>query len=673
MAIRSNGYGSPDLSRGLQEVLRKNGMQAHISRAADGGYEMIVLGHDSPVLNYKINEQQLRNLTNWGTNSANEKAYKTFTNIVKNDFNMPDNFVSARNAFGRVAMGLHGYRLGAGEYSLPPERRVPFFAPFSRNGRGWHGDFLAWAPRTEGFHLRRLGDHAYYAGGPMVAERPDGKIKPGEMRSGGYGFYYKGNRQETSVNVLDSLQVKEVGKVMKPLETAPRPPKGQAVPYSDAITSDVYFTADKFQEVLKTHGLVLDEEKKTLTVMSANTKVDLCYELKPQELEVLTSNRLGGSNGKNVYLDKAATLEDRLAVINNIIDKDFDTKVTKEMLESKDMVNLDLKPEVRAEVEKPFIEQERLLEQQRMRDRQEADRIRRDPNAINGREIAAIMGDKGWFQPVDHGRQMYVGEIRVEKIDGETIGGKDCYFMQAVINGRLVAHNISEKDYNKFLDLDDKHRLKMFDSVFKEVEIKDAHGKGFYQENKILPRQEERNIAAATSNSVDGEALRQFNEKKGFYRERAHGREVEVGQITVEPQEGGKYKMTAVIDGQAVSHEITQKQYDKFLRTDDYHRMQLFSKIFDEVEMKTRPGQGVNIGAAILAAIVAGTEFAGDMMTMGRSPRGPHPGPPPEIYETKVSFSKPGVASPADVAAANFRNQMESMGPAPEEGVRRGL
>ena len=676
MPIRNYHNGYPDVSQGLQDVLRRNGMQAHISRTADGGYQLTVLGHDSPVLNYTLNEQQLRHLTSWGTNSANEKAYKTFTGIVKNDFDMPDNFTSAQNAFGRVSMGLHGYRLGRGEY----------YAPFSR-GRGWHGDFIGWAPRTQSFHLRGIGDHAFYAGGPMVAERPDGRLKPGEMRSGGYGFYYKGRQQETAVDVLDNLQVT---KAMQEPQAAKRPPKGQAIPYSEAINERSAvtgaFTFDKFKEVLDSHGLVIDKEKKVLTVMSANAKVDLGYDLKPDELAIFTSNRLTGKTGRDVVLDEPASLEKRLEVINNIIGKDFDTKVTKEMLESKEIVPLDLKPEVRAEVEKPFIEydrqmrQQEMIAEQRMLDRQEADRIRRDPQAINGREIGAIMGDRGWFQPVEHGRQMYVGEIRVEKSTAPDNSGKDYYFMQAVINGRLVAHSISEKDFNKFIDLDDKRRLKMFDDVFKEVEIKNAHGKGFYQDDsmyithdgKTLVRAEKMSIAEATSKSVDGAALQEFNKKKGFYAERAHGRELEVRDISVEQQEEGKYRMTAVINGESITHEITQKQYDKFLATDDYHRMQLFSKIFNEADIKTRPGEGVHIGAAILAAIVAGTEVAADIMVLGHGPGGPHPGPPREIYESKVTFSKPGVVSPADVAQANFQSQMASLRE-PDEGVRRGI
>ena len=669
MAIRK--YTNPrelDLSTGLQEVLRKNGMQAHISLAKDGGRELIVLGHDSPVLTYKLNEKQVENLMGWGTTYENKKAYNTFASIVKDDFYMPQNFVSASNAFGRVAMGLHGYRIGHGEYGYDarPARRTPWFAPFSRQGRGWAGDFVGYAPRTEGFHLRRIGDHAYrpWGGGPMVTERPDNRVKPGEMLSGGYGFYFKGHQKETPVEVLDQISIEPK---IKPLEAAPRP-QGQGIPYSSVITSDVYFSNDKFQEVLKSHGIVIDEAKKTLTIQSNLSKVDLQYDLKPEELQKLMANKVSGKGGVSV--------DARLAIINEVIGKDFDTKLTKDMLETKELVSLDLNPEVRQEVEAPFIEQERrIAEQQRLAEaraeqRRESERIERDPNAINGREIQAILGNKGWFQPVANGREMVVGEIRVDK----TLNGT--YVMEAEVNGRLLAHSISAKDYQKFLDLDDAHRLKMFDKVFSEVEIKSAHGESLYQDDLYLAHdgqsivhQKEVDIQNATSNRVDGAALLEFNERKGFYRERAHGREVEVGNIQVDPTANGKYKMTAVINGQTISHEITQKQYDKFLAVDDYHRMQLFSKIFNEVDIKTRPGEGHNLGAALLAALVVGGEVMRDGLSVPHEPR-------PEIYETRTGpvYHKAGVVSPADVAAANFRSEEANLGvPGPDEGIRRGM
>ena len=116
MAIRKNtNPRMMDLQPEMQDILRRNGMQAHV--VSDGtGYRLVVQGHDSPLLTYDLTERQMLALTDWGTNSANKKAYNVFTSIVGKDFYMPKNFVHTRNANGRVAMGLHGYRIGIGEY-----------------------------------------------------------------------------------------------------------------------------------------------------------------------------------------------------------------------------------------------------------------------------------------------------------------------------------------------------------------------------------------------------------------------------------------------------------------------------------------------------------------------------------------------------------------------------
>ena len=175
------------------------------------------------------------------------------------------------------------------------------------------------------------------------------------------------------------------------------------------------------------------------------------------------------------------------------------------------------------------------------------------------------------------------------------------------------------------------------------------------------------NAEYATSNYVDGAALQDFKQHKGFYREIAHGREVEVGEIRVDKEVDGKYKMTAVIDGQSITHEITQKQYNKFLAVDDYQRMKLFSKIFNEVDIKTRPGEGVNIGAAILAALVATGEVLMDPMMRG---------PGPEIYKSRMPgtlYYKPGVVSPGEVAAANYELMDREARPDLRDGRGMGM
>ena len=69
----------------MRDLLMRNGMQAHIVPAGEG-YQLVVQGHDSPLLRYPISKQQFSALTDWGTNHANKKAYNTFTEIVKDDF-----------------------------------------------------------------------------------------------------------------------------------------------------------------------------------------------------------------------------------------------------------------------------------------------------------------------------------------------------------------------------------------------------------------------------------------------------------------------------------------------------------------------------------------------------------------------------------------------------------
>lgn len=152
---------------------------------------------------------------------------------------------------------------------------------------------------------------------------------------------------------------------------------------------------------------------------------------------------------------------------------------------------------------------------------------------------------------------------------------------------------------------------------------------------------------------MDGNDLGLIDENKGWFREGRHGREVTVDDIRVEPVQGegeAKYRMTAVIDGEVVSHEISQKQYEKFMALDDLHRMKLFSKVFKEVDMKDR--YPVGLGTKITAALFAGAVVTHDLL------RGPRPmpdiymeghrGPMPHVY------FKPGVDSPADVAARQF-------------------
>ena len=512
MTIRTNtNPRQMDLQPEMRTMLMRNGLQAHIAFDG-GGYRLIVQGHDSPLLVYPITKRQMLALTDWGTNTANKKAYNVLTSIVAEDFYLPKNFVHARNANGRVAMGLHGYHIGIGEYGHMGRLGMP-------------PPFLGWTPRNQwGFHLRRVGGQLFFPGPSIVPERPDGRMKPGELQSGGYGFYYKGGQQTQPLQQRDVLQ--DLQAVITPMVSRPRSQE-PARPYKELITSPVYFSNEKWQECLASHGLIVDTEARTLTVQSEKASADMVYDLTDDEIVVLTSNSI-----------EEQPIEKRLEILNNVIGADFAEKVTMGHLDSEQRISVALHPEVQQDLE---------------------------------------------------------------------------------------------------------HRQRQEQELFVP------------QETTVQHEDMQNGIGAA----VDGRDLQLLNDGKGWYREEKHGREVEVGEIAVQPAETeGKYKMTAVIDGQVISHEITQRDYDKFLAVDDYHRMKLFSKIFNEVDMKTRPEAQRGIGTKIFAALTAGAVVAADVAHGFH-----HHRHAPEFYGERFGgpprpYFKPGVDTPRDVGIRCFEAEM---------------
>lgn len=459
MSIRSESLPMRGrLSYQLEDLLRRNGMSAQLA-VEDGKYKLLVQGHDSPLLQYNISEQQFHALGDGGTNYANKKAYNVFNGIVGKDFDLPSSFVAARNVNGRVAMGLHGYRVGVGEYGRPMPFRPHAFGP----------GFLGWMPRQQaGFHLRRVGDV------PMVVEHPDGRIRPGELKSGGYGYYYKGGVTQAQ-EVADPLR--DLQTYFPPVQTRPRPSES-AKPYKELITSDVYFTNEKWQEVLSSHGIIIDADKKLLTIQSSGTQQDFVYDLTEEEVKKLTENSL-----KNV------PLQERLDILNHVISGDFKDSITKAMLNSKERIIITLKPEVEQELnvqaqrrglQTVDVIPDPLQEQQHF-----APTLNPEEGYVNGAELAEGNERKGWYREGNHGREVEVGDIWVEKgqpersQQQETQPKKDnknneqvTYRMSAVINGQVVSHEISKKQYDKFLAVDDYQRQRMLSKVFNEVDLK---------------------------------------------------------------------------------------------------------------------------------------------------------------------------------------------------------
>lgn len=782
-----------DVAPQLQSVLHANGMQAHISLTETGTYQLVTLSHNSSQPRYyDLSEKQLDALVNGGTNAWNKNAYNTFVSIVKDDYYIPGSWVAAKNANSPVNHGLWGHTIMNGEYGY----RDPRFRPFAGPGFGRFDNsplgFLFGGGR---YHIRRVEGRPYFANSaPVVVERPDGRLKPGELKSGSYGFYDKGNQK------MDALSNLEVDVKPRALER----PKGKALPLKDYIngySTLLTFSGAGFAEVLSSHGIVVDKDKKTLTIKSDGVNRNLEYALTDEELNTILNDKLRFTDTrgkkKQVHNKNAPNISERLDVINKVIANDFADKITMDHLQSKDYINIKLKPETEAALgltEAKANEYNKNIDvlelnMQDMRQDYKTGFIDKW-NTIGVVDGRMLPEDMGFYLPMNKGRRVTVGEIQAYPTnDGE----KTSYRMTAVVNNQLMSREISKDDYNRFLKYDDEHRLHLFDKVFDEVKIKSASNgqledkvysgnidsakgvvslKGDYcllvsgkssaaitaamawkdeisgdylinlrtnkdagmwsfkisqeQYNKfqyatdeerasllstLLPSDAKSNekmkVVAASSiyqggymreqnanispkldrynlndireqtkinllgdAHVNGESLENLKASKEWKRGGEHGRDTQVGDIVVEKLKDakgqeieGKYKMTAVIDGNVFSHEITEKQYNKFMTVNNLQRMKLFDKIFPEVEMKTKPENRFNLGAALLAAVTTGV----GVMAIASEPRPHHS---PVVFESGPVFSKPGVVSAAEVSASIYESM--NNGPAPSEGYGLG-
>ena len=818
MATRKNTNPRWDIAPQLQTTLNANGMQAHLAQDAAGNYQLITMAHNTSTPRYyQVSERQVENLRNGGTNFWNKKAYETFTSIVGKDYYMPGSWVAAKNANSPVNNGLWGHTIGRGEYGY---RGGPRFRPFVGARYGMFNSFLPGYPGMgpRGFHIRRVEGRPFFAySAPAVMDRPDGRLKPGELKSGSYGFYDKGNQQ---TDVLDHLEIKIKPKILVR-------PKGQSEPLDKVMGSNLYPTSELFQHMLASHGVIINEKDKTLTIKSSSVNKDLQYKLMDEELEKLLAENFKHTDNKGNKGKNGVTVDERIAILNKVIEGDFADKITRASLNTKDYVDIKLRPEKEKEI---YLEQEAALKNAQMMDIIHLKEPRQDYHTgfidkwnsigvVDGRMLSL---EKGFYLPNKDGRRVSVGEIQAYPIHN---GEKTSFRMTAVINNQVMSREISKEDYLRFINYDDEHRLELFDKIFDEVKIKSSNNgrnedgilsgnidtangvvkltgnyslvnssskaiitsamawkdqiSGNYlinmrdskdvgmwsfkiseeqylrfknatnderakmltefipirdeQGNKLqvvkdlklplshaeqnldtgmsnerlskgvglkgipaegLSKQDlhqltlmedkmkgnisleqlrkEAKIALSGDAAVNGESLQNLKTSKEWKRSGEHGRSTMVSDIAVErlrDAEGkvieGRYKMSAVIDGNVFSHEITQKDFNKFLAVNDYQRMKLFDKIFPEVQMQTKTGHGFNLGAAIFAAVTTGLDV---MAGLSMPPR-----PRPEIYEQKSVYFKPGVVSAAEVAAAKYENFHHEEGLSRSEGRGMGI
>ena len=467
MATRKNTNPRWDIAPQLQTTLNANGMQAHLAQDAAGNYQLITMAHNTSTPRYyQVSERQVENLRNGGTNFWNKKAYETFTSIVGKDYYMPGSWVAAKNANSPVNNGLWGHTIGRGEYGY---RGGPRFRPFVGARYGMFNSSLPGYPGMgpRGFHIRRVEGRPFFAySAPVVMDRPDGRLKPGELKSGSYGFYDKGNQQ---TDVLDHLEIKIKPKILAR-------PKGQSEPLDKVMGSNLYPTSELFQHMLASHGVIINEKDKTLTIKSSSVNKDIQYKLMDEELEKLLAENFKHTDNKGNKGKNGVTVDERIAILNKVIEGDFADKITRASLNTKDYVDIKLRPEKEKEI---YLEQEAALKDAQMMDIIHLKEPRQDYHTgfidkwnsigvVDGRMLSL---EKGFYLPNKDGRRVSVGEIQAYPIHN---GEKTSFRMTAVINNQVMSREISKEDYLRFINYDDEHRLELFDKIFDEVKIKSS-------------------------------------------------------------------------------------------------------------------------------------------------------------------------------------------------------
>ncbi len=601
-----------DLHPYLKDILRRNGIEiATLQKEKDGSYTLKVKGHDSPLLEYKdISQSQINALSDGGTNFTNKKAYETFASIVAADFEIPKDYNSAQNALSRINLG--GNNLPAAVHFISGARVASFWRPLTPlYDRVGHPHIPKEGRFAHGYHFIERSPHV------SIPYLRNEKLLPGEISPNSFGFYYKASsitpKAQNQQEVLDELKNLTLQKA--------KDYSGAPIPYKDLISSNVYFSSEKFGEVLASHGIIIDKESKTMIIHASGAPTDFSYDLSEEDVSSLLSNDV-----------KEHPLKMRLELINSIIKDDYKGEITLDDLNSNSLVNLSIRPEVLEELKAQEKKNETYINSSILSSGQKNTFIPEGTAIINGKDLSSLDGSKGWYREGKHGREVEVGNIRVERILVPLLATKEeekqfsskIEFLNKKEDLPLISdirelEDVKERLEGRSLNFkegDDSQSFNIF-NIEKAIDDKGytlTSDKGEKIEvtfDKLLGIVSGKEVPLEVKDSdgiFDHYALASLKEKN----ENSPSLELNKAQEKAQSTEV-KYRMSAVIDGNVISHELTQKQYDKFMALDDLHRMKMFSQIFSEVDMKSNSSLSEKIGAALTASaafLIAPTLYA---------------------------------------------------------------
>ena len=201
------------------------------------------------------------------------------------------------------------------------------------------------------------------------------------------------------------------------------------------------------------------------------------------------------------------------------------------------------------------------------------------PVTLDGSSIGE---GKGWFFHGADGRQIDIDSVTAIRStrDGDP-------YLLVDINGQSpVPVQITEKQYNQFVAGPDAARIAVVQQVT-DLNLREVKGQTQGESHTL-------------DMSADGAALKEGMKWSGAEK----GSTAEVGRIWIHPDEAGKgYSMTAVINGEEVTHSVSEREMEKFLAMNDDQRLRLFDKIFPEMKMQNTESLKARLTAGIEEAV----------------------------------------------------------------------
>lgn len=306
------GKAQKEFSPELSDVLRRNGMRAALAEQS-GQALLVVQSHDSRTVAYPINDRTADVLSTRGGAAELIDAYDTFNSVIGKKFRQPYNLDYATISSGKTV--------------LTPGRTV-----------------VSWQPRPSLYAQYMIADPTNRIALQMLSQDRQAQIdqRRADFRAERFGYYDTSNdlrqylpfpesvrpyfieqEEQDLWNLLEGTTVDQLEKETFKVSA------NKVIPVNSLIPDDKAFTEGKWLQALSSHGITIDTEKKLMAIHSTGAKYDVVYDVRDEEMRTLANPSL-----------TEASYEQRISVINQIIDNTYAGNVTMDQLNSNQSLNM---------------------------------------------------------------------------------------------------------------------------------------------------------------------------------------------------------------------------------------------------------------------------------------------------------------------------------------------